>query len=100
MSRSYRHTPRCGERKGKYIKRQANHLVRRRLLKDDFPSHAGYKRVFEQWTICDWESIYHSFEEYYSARVNAWHSWQWEYGYPYPDRDRLKLEFHKKFVRK
>ena len=100
MSRSYKHTPRYGERKGKYIKRLANGYVRRRLLKDDFPQYGGYRKVFERWIICDWESIYHSFDAYYLQEVNAWNGWQRKYGYLYPDREELKQVFQKRFVRK
>ena len=57
MSRSYKHTPRCGDKKGRYSKRLANHVVRRNRCKDAFPQYAGYKKMFESWNICDYEIV-------------------------------------------
>ena len=54
MSRSYKHTPYCGDRKNKYMKRYANKRVRQRLKNNDYlPTAAEYKKMFESYDICD-----------------------------------------------
>ena len=66
MSRSYKKTPYCGDESSKkYGKKRANVIVRRRLNKDlDFDANNSlYKRVYEQWDICDYYSI-RTFPEY------------------------------------
>lgn len=60
MSRSYKKTPYCGDQSNKrYGKKRANVVVRRRLNKDlDFDANNSlYKRIYEQWEICDYYSI-------------------------------------------
>ena len=47
MSRSYKHTPRCGDKKSRIAKRYANHVVRRKKLREDLPSYSGYKKLIE-----------------------------------------------------
>ena len=64
MSRSYKHTSRCGDTKGKASKRVANHVVRRKKLCEDFPAFGGYRKLYESWNICDFESVNLSFEEF------------------------------------
>lgn len=69
MSRSYKKTAYCGDHKGKNKKRAANVKVRSALKELDynFTSHGAYKKMYEQYDICDWRGL-ESWEEY----------WEWE----------------------
>ena len=65
MSRSYKHTPRSGKQKDKYFKRYSNRKVRR-LPIDEHPSKGKtYKKVLHDYSICDYETVGISFEEYW-----------------------------------
>lgn len=60
MSRSYKHTPYCGDKKTKWAKRQANKLVRSKLERwnmQDEISPAWYKKISDSWNICDYYNI-------------------------------------------
>jgi len=87
MSRSYKHTPRSGNTKGKSSKRLANHAVRRKKLQEDFPAHGGYRKLYEYWNICDFESVNLSFEQY-CARD------------PFFDRNEAKKQYEKWYLGK
>ena len=56
MSRSYKKTPYCGDRKGKDKKKIANHRIRRILKQDPDLNlhHSAYKRHYCQYDICDY----------------------------------------------
>ncbi|MBQ6503159.1 MAG: hypothetical protein IJI57_04530 [Flexilinea sp.] len=60
MSRSYKHTPYCGDTKNKYMKRYATKrfksLVKRQNLDDEI-APGMYKRYFCSWDICDYYTI-------------------------------------------
>ena len=100
MSRSYKHTPRCGDRKDKRRKRIANRRVRRKKLRADLPQHAGYRKLYESWHICDYETVGLSFNDYcmqehqYAALRNLYRP------EPFPDRQALKKEYRKYCIRK
>lgn len=74
MSRSYKKTPCVGDRKGKIKKRIANHTVRAKLKQDlDFTIHqSNFKKMYEQWNICDFKSIL-SWEEYWEEEWRVYH---------------------------
>ena len=58
MSRSYKHTPVCGEysrNTTKYLKRQASHKVRR---SSDVPNGKAYRKFFNPWNIRDYISYW------------------------------------------
>ena len=60
MSRSYKHTPYCGDKKTKWAKRQANKLVRSKMERweiDESLPPAYYKKISESWNICDYYNI-------------------------------------------
>ena len=97
MSRSYKHTPRCGERKGTIKKRIANHVVRRKKLRTDFPQYAGYRKLYERWDICDYDEVGTSFGEY-CFQMRRWASQPW--AGPVPDPEELWWEYKKAFIRK
>ena len=100
MSRSYKHTPRCGDKKGRYSKRLANHVVRRNRYKDAFPQYAGYKKMFESWNICDYECVGTTFDQYYSYTVSWWYRWDRFSGKPFPDRETSRKEYQRWYIRK
>lgn len=56
MSRSYKKTPWCGDRKGKAKKRIANHKMRRALNGDPdlILPIGGHRKFTETWDICDY----------------------------------------------
>lgn len=62
MSRSYKHTPRCGDKKSKFVKNQANRKIRRN--KNITPFNKSYRKYHQSWDICDYESVGTSFNEY------------------------------------
>ena len=100
MSRSYKHTPRAGDRKDRYYKKYANRRVRR-LTPDELPkSGKGYKKVFCHYDICDYETVGITFEEYWEGLVESWHRWRKYYGRPYPDRDEAYKDYCRWFLRK
>ena len=101
MSRSYKHTPRCGETKHKFAKKQANRVVRRNKLREDYPQHGGYRKRTEWWDICDYETVGETFEQYYQAEVSSWLKWRKCFtNRPYPDRKEVRKEYDKWFIRK
>ena len=96
MSRSYKHTPRCGERKGKYSKRLANHVVRAQKFRDSFPRYSGYKKLFESWNICDYEWVGESFERFYASEIK----WSARDRKPPPNPSEARNRYEKLFIRK
>lgn len=66
MSRSYKHTPRSGDKKSKYGKNFANRRIRR--IKTIVPNHKSYRKYYESYNICDYEEVGLSFEEYCKYR--------------------------------
>ena len=95
MSRSYKHTPRCGDRKGPDNKRLANRKVRRKKLSEDFPQYSGFKKLYERWDICDYEEVGVNFEAYCSQRWQRWYRSE-----PLPGLGELRKEYEKYYVRK
>ena len=101
MSRSYKHTPYCGDRKSKDMKRFANKRVRQRLKHSDYlPVAAEYKRMFESYDICDFCTCEYSFEEYYLREVNFWYQWYQYWGDSFPNREECWNDYCKYFLRK
>ena len=102
MSRSYKHTPRSGQRKNKFIKQYANRKLRREKLKEDVPQYGGYRKRTERWDICDYETVGETFEQYYERELFFWNCWtrfgRWKE--EFPDREELKAEYNKSFIRK
>ena len=81
MSRSYKKSNYCGDKKDKELKRLANHRVRQRLKNnlDYIPKPGAFKRMFESWEICDygwlcsWEEYWnHQCEWYYCDHAKRW----------------------------
>lgn len=99
MSRSYKHTPRSGQRKNKFIKQYANRKLRREKLKEETPQYGGYRKRTEWWDICDYETVGETFERYYASEIDCWYRWEHQYK-PFPDRKELKKEYDKYYIRK
>lgn len=74
MSRSYKHTPGCGDRNSKGMKKIANHRLRQKLKDPEvsFP-WTTYRKNFCSWDIKDYYFTYHfSFSSYYQEQVERW----------------------------
>ena len=81
MSRSYKKTPFCGDKKGKAQKRIANQTARR-YLKNNMDltlSPSDYKKLYESWEICDYGSLC-SWEEYWQGIIKYYQRMK-QYGY-------------------
>ena len=101
MSRSYKHTPRSGNKKDKFFKQYANRTVRYQLPTDKHSlKGAAYKKVFCQCNICDYETVGISFKQYWKCLVKSWYAWKRDCGYPYPDHEKAYQEYCKWFLRK
>lgn len=90
MSRSYKHTPRCGDKKDKFFKNYANRRLRRNKLIHNL-QHKSYKKNFCSYDICDYDSVGLTFERYYS------HLKRWHY---YADRKTEYQRYAKFYLRK
>lgn len=99
MSRSYKHTPRSGDKKSKYFKRYSNHKVRRLPIDEHSSKGKAYKKVLHDYSICDFETVGISFEQYWKSLVKRWHEWEWLY-IPYPDRNKAYQEYCHWYIRK
>ena len=92
MSRSYKKVARSGDVKDKFYKNYSNRKIRRRKY-ETFP-HMSYKKVLGQWDICDYNSVYYSFEEYWESEVRWWREYFYKWK-PFPD----KKECYRKWYR-
>ena len=100
MSRSYKHTPRCGMQKDGWYKNHFNRILRRHSLDPDYQfQHNTYKKLDSAYMICDYESRFVSFEQYYRWEVERWHAWGHRRE-PYPDRDTCRKEYDKWYKRR
>lgn len=98
MSRSYKKTPRAGDKKDKFYKRYANRKLRRQKLDIDL-QHKSYKKDFCSYDICDYETVGTSFEEFWRERVKWWHAWRYRYD-PYPTREQALKDYNRWYKRK
>ena len=75
MARSRKKVPGWCDRQ-KWAKNQANRLVRR--YKGDLPKKGNaHRKLFEQWTICDWKNLF------FTERA-LWELENCPYGYSIP----------------
>jgi len=98
MSRSYKHTPRCGDTKDKFFKNYANRRLRRKKLTHNF-KYKSYKKDSCTYDICDYEDVGTTFEEYYRVRVKYWYAWRYTYE-DYPNEETEYQNYAKWFLRK
>ena len=95
MSRSYKKTPRSGDKKDRFFKNYANRKLRRDKFND--LQHNSYKKNFCSWEICDYEWTHYSFETWWKDAVSRWERWGHKYE-PYPSREeeyRLWYKWYK-----
>ena len=64
MSRSYKRTPRCGDKKDKFFKRYYNKKLRK-LPFECALGNSTFKKYNCQWDICDYETVGISFKDYW-----------------------------------
>ena len=100
MSRSYKRTPRAGDPKDKFFKKYAKRKVRRLPLNEHPLKGKTYKKVLHDYSICDYETVGISFEQYWERLVKSWHEWKHYCGDPYPDRQKAYEEYCRWFIRK
>lgn len=100
MSRSYKHTPRSGDKKDKFFKRYANRKLRHKKL-TNFLQHKSYKKDFCSYDICDYETIGLSFEEFWEIRVNLWRKWNLlGLKDDFPNKEEERKKYYRWFLRK
>lgn len=93
MSRSYKKTPRAGDKKQRMYKKAANRRIRRQqaLIQNN-----SYKKHYCSYDICDYESVHTTFEEYANFRINLYK----KIGKEPPTKRELWQEYQKMFIRK
>ena len=100
MSRSFKHTPRCGDKKSGWYKRYYNRILRRNKLNPNYQlPHKNYRKLDRAYMICDYESVHTSFEQYYLRMLSLWHSFG-RRSEPRPTREQCRKEYEKFFIRK
>lgn len=97
MSRSYKKTHYCGDRKNQFSKNYSNRLIRR--SKSELPKGAAYKKVFPSYKICECKFFYSSFESYYRSLVECWNERRRQSD-PYPNRKEAYRDYVRLCVRK
>ena len=95
MSRSYKKTPRCGDKKDRKSKRLANKRFRRKQLTHDL-QHNSYRKDYCTWRICDYEVIGTTFEQYWRV-VKSLNRWGRP---PCPSREEAYQEWYRWYKRK
>lgn len=101
MSRSFKHTPYCGDKKSKFFKRYANRKLRRKKFEHNL-QNKSYRKDFCYYDICDYYTIEtDNFEIYYLKQIELWQKWRaWGDDIPYPTREECWKEYHKWYIRK
>lgn len=100
ISRSYKKTPYCGDKKGRIKKRIANHKVRQHLKNTDIIlSRSGHRRIMDSYDICDYYSI-ESWDDFWKFRVSLWHMIDAKYDRPFPDEKTERMNYERQFKRK
>ena len=103
MSRSYKHTPYCGDTKDRKMKRYANKKLRRQKLTHNY-QHNSYKKETCSWDICDYYEIQtKNFNNYYQSCVARWYRYQnlwYMRDEPFPTREECWNEYQKWYIRK
>ena len=99
MSRSYKKTPRSGDKKNKFLKKYANRKYRKLPLEDTV-QHKSYKKTFCSYDICDYEDVGTTFEQYYQGRIKWWRVFSCYSNEPFPTREKAWQEYLKYFIRK
>ena len=99
MSRSYKHTPRAGDKKSKIAKRLANRRIRNYPIDSPFFNHKSYKKIFCSYDICDYQSVGTTFADYWKMCKKRWYDWEYKYK-PFPTVEQAKKEYYKFYLKK
>ena len=101
MSRSFKKTPYCGDKKGKAKKHMANDKVRSFFRKnsDITISRSDYRKIQNPWDICDFYSIT-TFEEYWQCELNWYEEHKDRYNLPKPNKKEVYIEWYKAYKMK
>lgn len=91
MSKSYKKTPRCGNKKDKFFKRYYNKRVRKDISETSGLNHNQYKKYKQAYDICDYESVGCQFSQHWEQCIKKWYQWRYLYE-PFPDE---KEEYRK-----
>ena len=96
MSRSYKKTSYCGDKKGKDKKRCANHKVRSYLKQhpEELLKGRSFRKIFPTWDICDYYWIC-SWEEYWASTIRLWKRFDEPLGEPFPDQKEEYRRWYK-----
>ena len=100
MSRSYKKTPRAGEKKNRFFKKYANRKFRRKVNDETVLKHNSYKKNFCYYDICDYEDVGTTFEQYYRGRIKWWRIFSCYSNEPFPTREKAWQEYLRYFIRK
>ena len=102
MSRSFKKTPYCGDKKGKAKKRIANKKVRMFLKENPevMTSKKSFRKIYETYDICDFYDI-EDFPAYYSWQLKFYlqnvHRWP---DMKKPNKKQLYKEWYKSYKMK
>lgn len=97
MSRSYKKVARSGDIKDSFYKRYSNKKIRRQKNKI-FPRML-YKRNGEKYNICDYSTIYYSFEDYWKSEVERWRNYYYKYK-DFPKKEEVYKEWYRYYKMK
>jgi hypothetical protein len=80
MARSFKKTPGWCDR-NPWAKREANKRVRR--YKGDLPKKGNvHRKLFQQWTICDWKDLYFTERQLRDLERGWWYAGRYFDGTP------------------
>ena len=97
MSRSYKKTPRNGDKKSKYFKKYANRVYRRD--KFNILQHGSYKKNYCSYDICDSETVGYTFEDWWNDILKNWYNWDYKY-HSFPNKEKEYRIWYKWFKAK
>lgn len=101
MSRSYKHTPRSGDKKDKFYKNYSNRKLRRIPIEEEsYPKHNNYKKIICSWEICDYESVGTTFEEYWNGLWRFWCNWRYRWEKSPPNKEDAYKDYCRWYLRK
>ena len=99
MSRSYKKTPRSGDKKDKILKKYANRRIRQDKNASDL-KYRAYRKRYQSYNICDYQDVGLTFEQFYNQYLSSWYRWGQDFGEPYPTIEKAKKNYYRWFIRK
>lgn len=95
MSRSYKHTPSCGEGKNKYMKRYSNKVIRQKLKDEDYIlENSNFRKVINTWEIEDYR-WFRTFAEFVARDRNLKNMYWRYFGRYFGKEDALIEDLYK-----